>query len=118
MEQSYKPYEKLKKMMDEMPKHKAPEGFEDRLTMNIQRFDRGENSIILNDDSFNWKRAAISLAAGILIAFTTIQYISFNQEAENTIIKTNSNGIIAKDTTNNNENKTFDKPLNLVKEKK
>ena len=118
MEKSYNTEEKLKQLMSQIPKEKAPDGFEDRLMTNIQRFDRGEDISVFNDETFNWKRAVISLAAGILIAFMSIQYISSNPETDNAIIQTKSGAIIAKDSTKNDENKTFDKPLNLVKEKK
>ena len=112
--QSSRAEEKIVKVLNQLPKQAAPVQFDGKLMHNIQRVERGEAVKILSENHLNWKTASLSIAAGLAIAV-----LGFGPN--NTDAAAVSNSQIAKEAvvdSANKELKQFDKPVNLVNEKK
>ncbi|MCB0278098.1 MAG: hypothetical protein KDD94_01255 [Calditrichaeota bacterium] len=108
--------DKIVHRLNQLPHLKAPVNFEQKLMHNIQRLERGEAVKIIQHNSINWKTTSLSIAAGLTIAILGFG----NGPSTSPQPSKLANPAIAKETESDSakEVKQFNKPLNLVNDKK
>lgn len=108
--------QKIVHNLKQLPNLSAPPQFEHKLMHNIQRLERGETVKVIQTDLINWKTTSLSIAAGLTIAILGFN----NSSTEPDQSKLNASPTIAKESEKDStkEVKQFNKPLNLVNDKK
>jgi hypothetical protein len=113
--------EKISQLLSSMPKMEASENFNETLMANIRKIDDGQDVSLLRkvDNSRSYWIAALSTAAGLALAI-----FMFNMGDSNTSIQDQAptlakeKSLEAASDSVKNEKKNFNRPVNLVGDKK